>query len=179
MTDNTLIAATQTWLKNFIIEYNICPFAQREQQRDSIRYVVCTKSDWQACLELLIDEIEHLDHHPDSETTLLILAEGFSVFDDYLDFLTIAEQLLIDQGYEGIYQLASFHPTYCFEGSDDSDAANYTNRSPHPMLHIIRETSIERALIHYPNPETIPQRNMELARRLGLSHLQSLLKACG
>ena len=80
------------------------------------------------------------------------------------------------QGYEGVYQLASFHPQYCFEGSDETDAANYTNRSPFPMLHLIREASLEQALMHYKNdPDLIPETNIQLARKLGVEKMQSFL----
>ncbi|MCQ8183757.1 DUF1415 domain-containing protein, partial [Methylomonas sp. SURF-1] len=87
-------------------------------------------------------------------------------------------QLLTDQGYEGIYQLASFHPRYRFADSDETDPSNYTNRSPYPMLHLIRESSIENALAIYPDPAAIPERNIELTRRLGLKKLQDIVSAC-
>jgi hypothetical protein len=117
-----------------------------------------------------------MDIEPATETTLLILPEGCTQFNDFLDLTAMAEQLLIDQGYEGVYQLASFHPDYCFAGEDENDPANYTNRSPYPMLHIIREASIEQALKTYPNPELIPERNIELTRKLGLEKIQALLR---
>lgn len=178
METHPALSATRTWLKTFIIEYNICPFARRVEEQHSIRYSLCEDSDWSVCLTRLIDEFEFLDSNPETETTLLIFTEALSDFEDYLDFLELAQQLLIDQGYEGVFQLASFHPDYRFEDSDDNDPANYTNRSPYPMLHIIREASIEEALRHYPNPENIPQRNIELTRKIGLETLQSLLNTC-
>jgi len=95
-------------------------------------------------------------------------------FDDYLDFLEISNQLLIDQGYEGVFQLASFHPDYCFADTSPDDPANYTNRSPWPMLHIIREASLEQVLQNYPNPEDIPQRNIDYCRQLGLEVMQKM-----
>jgi len=126
----------------------------------------------------LMQECARLDSESDIETTLLIYANAFKVFDDYLDFLALAEELLIDQGYEGIYQLASFHPNYCFDGASLDDPANYTNRSPYPMLHLLRETSIERAVSSYPDVENIPQRNIALTRQLGLDKVKTLLAAC-
>ncbi len=92
--------------------------------------------------------------------------------------LDLATALLKAQGYEGVYQLASFHPDYRFEGAEPNDPANYTNRSPYPMLHILREASIERTLLHYPNPENIPRRNTHLMKSLGLQHAQNLLARC-
>ncbi|MDH5711889.1 MAG: DUF1415 domain-containing protein, partial [Gammaproteobacteria bacterium] len=113
-----------------------------------------------------------------TETTLLVFAEGFKDFGDYLDLVELAQDLLADQGYEGIYQIASFHPDYCFADAELDDAANYTNRSPYPMLHLIREASMEKALAHYPEPEKIPERNVEYARELGLEEMQRQLEAC-
>jgi hypothetical protein len=178
LSDQHISAATQTWLKSVIIEYSICPFARREQERGSIHFSVNRDSEIEQCLLHLIDECERLDTDPAIETTLLIYADAFAKFDDYLDFLEVAESLLIEQGYEGVYQLASFHPDYCFQGSDPDDAANYTNRSPYPMLHLLREASIEQAVATHPDPESIPQHNIELTRKLGLAKMRALLSAC-
>jgi hypothetical protein len=130
------------------------------------------------CLENLIDECARLDENENIETTLLIYPKAFANFDEYLDFVEIAERLLEVEDYEGIYQLASFHPNYCFEGSNENDAANYTNRSPYPMLHLLREESLEKALETYPNPENIPENNIKLTRELGLQKLKETLAAC-
>ncbi len=178
MPQQAIIKASQAWLNHFVIHYNICPFARREQEKNSIRYLVLEGDDTEQHLEALIVEAEHLDHHPASETSLLIFSDGYQDFDDFLDLVAIADDLLIDQGYEGVYQLASFHPDYCFADASPDDAANYTNRSPYPMLHIIREASIEKALTKYPDPEQIPERNMQLTRELGLENLQTLLETC-
>ena len=176
--DQQIISITQTWLKTIIIEYSICPFAKRELDRGSIRFSVNHDTDIESCLMNLMLECDRLDTDSSIETTLLIYDSAFTVFDDYLDFLELAEMLLINQDYEGVYQLASFHPDYCFEGAKKDDPANYTNRSPYPMLHLLRESSIERAVANYPHPENIPQRNIELTRKLGLAKMQALLAAC-
>ena len=170
--------ATQTWLKTVIIEYGICPFAKREFERGSIRYSVNHSTDIENCLLDLVLECDRLDSDQSIETTLLIYPDSFTAFDDYLDFLGLAELLLSEQGYEGVYQLASFHPDYCFEEAEQDDPANYTNRSPYPMLHLLRETSLEQAVNNYPHPENIPQRNIKLTRELGLIKMRSLLAAC-
>lgn len=167
------IDATRQWLIDFIIAHNICPFARREHERGSIRYQLAN-GDIESQLATLIDECMYLDSDPDTETTLLILDQNVDDFDDFLDFTGLAEQLLVDQGYEGIYQLASFHPLYCFADAPIDDAANYTNRSPFPMLHIIRESSIEAALKHWPNPENIPDRNIAFCRSVGVEKLEQL-----
>lgn len=178
MTDQQIIAATQAWLNTFVIAYNICPFARREQERNSIRYQVVENNSIEKCLETVIAECEHLDSEPDTETTLLIFAEDFADFEDFLDLLALSEQLLIDQGYEGVYQLASFHPDYCFAQTLEDDPSNYTNRSPYPMLHLIREASIEKAVASHPDPDGIPDRNIALTRQLGLETLRAILGAC-
>lgn len=176
--DQQIKASTQAWLKSVIIEYSICPFAKRELERGSIHFSVNHDTETEQCLLHLVDECDRLETDPGIETTLLIYADAFAEFDDYLDFLEIAESLLIEQGYEGTFQLASFHPDYCFQGSDPDDAANYTNRSPYPMLHLLRESSIEQAVAAHPDPENIPQHNIELTRKLGLAKMQALLSAC-
>ncbi len=176
--DQHVTAATLAWLKSVIIEYSICPFAKRELERGSIYFSVNHDTTIEQCLLHLMLECDRLDTAPDIETTLLIYADAFAEFDDYLDFLGIAETLLIEQGYEGIYQLASFHPDYYFQGVEPDDAANYTNRSPYPMLHLLRESSLEQAIAGHPDPENIPQHNIELTRKLGLAKMQALLAAC-
>jgi len=174
----SFITATQTWLNSIIITHNICPFAKREQERGGIRFYVDEQSDMEACLLNLIQECARLDSDDNIETTLLIYPNAFKSFDDYLDFVGMAEYLLVEQGYEGVYQLASFHPDYYFEGAKLDDPENYTNRSPYPMLHLLRETSIDRAVSSYPDIDSIPQRNIELTRHLGLAKLKTLLAAC-
>lgn len=183
MSDQLFIKATKNWLSSFIIALNICPFARREQEKNSIRFQIIAEGNLEQVLTVLIQECDHLDTCSDTETTLLIIPYGFDDFDDYLDMLAIAEQLLIEQKYEGIYQLASFHPDYRFQTEleaemESEDAANFTNRSPYPMLHIIRETSIDNVLACYPDPENIPYRNIETTRKLGLKRLSALLNAC-
>ncbi len=178
MPTKDIIKQTEKWLTSFIINYNICPFAKQEFDQNRIRYAVIESNKLEHCLESLITECQRLDYETGIETTLVIFPDNFKDFDDYLDFLNIAESLLIDQQYEGIYQLASFHPDYCFDGEMASDPANYTNRSPYPMLHLIRELSLEKALDSYPHPEKIPERNIILTRQLGQEKLQAILQNC-
>jgi hypothetical protein len=174
----TYTKATRTWLESVIVSFNICPFAKRELDRGSVNFQIEYSIDLEQCLLNLIIECEKLDQQPEIETSLLIYANAYNAFDDYLDFLGLAEALLVDQGYEGIYQLASFHPNYCFEDAMQDDPANYTNRAPYPMLHLLRESSIEQALTHHSDPENIPQRNIALLRELGLAKMKALLTAC-
>ncbi len=179
MTNHSLIIKqTQNWLSSVVIAHSICPFAKREYERGSIHYEVIDSDDLQQQLEQLILSCEQLDNDSDIETSLLIFPKSFTDFYDYLDFVDIANQLMQKQDYEGIYQLASFHPDYCFAGSDENDASNYTNRSPYPMLHILREASLEKVLANYPDPENIPERNIKNTRELGLKAMQKFLADC-
>ena len=177
-TTNDVISHTKKWLSSFIIGHNICPFAKREYDNDSIHYEVVLSDKLENQLQELIYSCEQLDNNEEIETSLLILPNGLDNFDDYLDFLEMSNALMHQQEYEGVYQLASFHPDYCFEGMDADDASNYTNRSPYPMLHLIREASLEKVLAHYPNPEKIPSRNIEYTQELGTAVLQKLLNNC-
>ncbi|MDX1706715.1 DUF1415 domain-containing protein [Pseudidiomarina sp.] len=170
-----VIAQTKAWVEQLIVKYSICPFARREVERDSIRYVVSGSSRLPAVLEDVIAECDYLDQHPGTETTLLIIPAGFEGFWGYLDLVDVANELICQQGYEGVYQLASFHPDYCFDGEPEDDPANYTNRSPHPVLHILREASLERVLAAYGEPESIPDRNIAFARRKGRYFFTQLL----
>ncbi|TLF52115.1 DUF1415 domain-containing protein [Halomonas urmiana] len=169
------LAATRTWVKTFVVARDVCPFAGREVARDTVRYVAVPADDPEAALLALFDECRHLDETPDVETTLLVLTEGLEAFDDYLDLLEIAETLLADQGFDGTFQLASFHPDYVFADAEPDDPANFTNRSPYPMWHLLREAGLERALEHHPDPEGIPARNVEAMRALGFEALAEAL----
>jgi hypothetical protein len=171
------IEETKKWLETVVIAHNICPFAKRVFD-DGIYFAIENSTDVEMCLENLLDECARLDENEAIETILLIYTKAFADFDDYLDFVEIAQRLLEVEDYEGIYQLASFHPNYCFEGSNENDAANYTNRSPYPMLHLLREESVEKALENYPNPENIPENNIKLTRELGLQKMKETLAAC-
>jgi hypothetical protein len=178
MTTQQIKQHTQAWLKSVIIHYSICPFAREVVEKNSVYYCIDESSAMAENLQTLIDEAQRLDSDEGIATTLLIYPNNFVQFDNFLDYLELANKLLALQGYEGVYQLASFHPDYCFAGAVETDAANYTNRSPYPMLHLIREDSIVKALQFFPNPENIPLRNIELTRELGLEKMQALLAAC-
>ena len=179
MVDNTetIITATRHWVRQVVVGLNFCPFARREIESDRVRYSVCDSTKKKDVLESFLSECRLLDSDPDIETTLFILPGGYSDFSAYLGLLELLQQLLEMEGYEGIYQLASLHPEYCFEGEDIDDPANFTNRSPYPMIHVLRESSLERALAKYPHPEQIPENNVRLARELGYDHMLRLLMA--
>ncbi len=173
-----IITQTQSWIKSVIIEFNFCPFAKRELERDRIHYKVESNVTPEKALESLILECQRLDGDPEIETTLLILPNNFDDFFTFLDLVALANDLIQLEQYEGIYQVASFHPDYYFTDTERDDASNYTNRSPYPMLHIIRESSMSKALDNYPDPDKIPLRNIEKSRELGAALFQKLLEEC-
>ena len=173
-----VIQQTRSWVSDFVVAHNICPFARKELERGGIHYEVCQEEQVEAALSGLIEMCQRLDEKSSMGTILFILPASFLNFNDYLDLLDMANDLLFQQGYEGVYQLASFHPDYCFEDVDRDDASHYTNRSPYPMLHIIREAELEKILEKYPNPEAIPERNIAYCRDLGSDALVNILQAC-
>lgn len=177
-TDDAVETATRAWLESIVIGLDLCPFAAKPFNRNSIRFSICRTADTPDGLQHLLEECRLLDSDSRISTTLLIYPRSLFEFDDYLDFVALAEALMTEQGYDGIYQLASFHPDYCFADSGSDDPANYTNRSPYPILHLLRENSITAAVEGHPNPGTIPERNISLARSLGKAHLQTLLTSC-
>lgn len=178
MNDTLIIEQTQKWIKSVVIDLNFCPFAAKAILKKSIHYSVLQNADLKKSLEALIKEMQYLDNNDEIETTFIIFPKEYADFDEYLDLVDKAEELLEREGYEGVYQLASFHPEYCFDGADKNDAANYTNRSVYPMLHLLREESITKALALYKNPELIPEHNIKLAREKGLHYMQMLRVAC-
>ena len=170
------ITQTKQWLAQVIVGLNFCPFAKKELVNDSIHYQLSKHTKIDHALTELIGQCAYLQQHIEIETTLVIYSDGFKSFESYLNLVSYAEEFLIASGFEGVFQLASFHPDYYFDGEDFDDAANFTNRSPYPTLHIIREKSMERVLSVYKNPEKIPENNIALARKKGCEFFIKLLK---
>ncbi|WP_083651582.1 DUF1415 domain-containing protein [Vreelandella massiliensis] len=176
--DSAVKAQTLRWVRDFIVAHTICPFAQREVERDSVRIEVVRSKKMAVALEELMAEIAWLDEHAQTETSLLVFPTLFRDFEHYLDFVDLAESLLVEQGYEGVYQLATFHPDYCFADAAPEDAANYTNRSPYPMLHLLREASLEKAIAAYGDTAQIPERNIAHLEAMGGDAAEALLTRC-
>ena len=162
-------AATQRWLERAVIGLNLCPFAKAVHIKRQIRYAVTAAATAEELLAELRHELALLEEaSPDVvETTLLIHPRAMTDFIDFHFFLKEADAALRALGQEGRVQLASFHPAYEFAGSAPDDVANCTNRSPHPTLHLLRETSIDRAVAAFPDTAAIYERNVETLRRLG------------
>lgn len=173
-----ILADVQNWVDRFVAGMNLCPFVKPELTRNRVRFVVSAANSEELLLTALHAELELLNNDQSIETTLLIHPGVLREFDQYNQFLNYAEALIIQMALEGIYQIASFHPDYQFENTDPTAAENYTNRSPYPMLHLLREESLETAIASYPEVEQIPGRNIELMQRLGKTELLKIRRAC-
>lgn len=174
-TEEQILALTQKWLDTFVIGLNLCPFARYVVDRQQLHYCLVTTGDTGALLDHLIDEFDRLDNNPSIETTLLVHPNVLQEFEEYLAFLDKVDRLVADRGYEGVYQVASFHPDYQFAGTSSKDPANHTNRSPYPMLHILREESVSRAIDDHPDIDSVPQENIERLRELGIDGINEIL----
>ncbi|NMM27700.1 MAG: DUF1415 domain-containing protein [Glaciimonas sp.] len=168
-TAQKIIADTQAWVEKAVIGLNLCPFARAVHVKNQIRYVVSAAVTPEALLEDLMTELQMLDDSAAEqiETTLLIHPGTLTDFLDYNDFLDVADAAVEDMELGGVLQVASFHPQYQFEGTRLDDIDNYTNRSPYPTLHLLREESIEKAVAAYPQAEDIFEKNIETLHRLG------------
>ena len=173
-TEQTVVQQTKTWLKKIVIGLKLCPFAEQPFQSDSISYTVSSGDSTEQHLQQLADDFTKLDTDTSIETSLLIYPDAYQTFEQYLQLLELANGLLEDLNYTGIYQIASFHPDYQFQGSAENDASNFSNRSPWPMLHLIREDSLKKILASYPDIEQIPENNIKKLRDIGFQQIKIL-----
>jgi hypothetical protein len=175
-----VIAHSRAWLERVVIGLNLCPFAKAVHARGQIRSVVCDATDPDSLLTALRDELDRLATADPTliDTTLLIHPRVLTDFDAYNQFLDQADAALVDAGLEGVIQVASFHPDYRFAGSAADDIDNATNRSPYPMLHLLREASVERAVQAFPDAAAIYQRNILTLRTLGTKQWRQLMREC-
>ena len=164
-----VIGATQAWLEKAVIGLNLCPFAKAVHVHERIRYRVSAARLPARLLEDLMDELRALEAADPQrcETTLLIHPHVLGEFLDYNQFLARADDAVAELGLQGVIQIASFHPGYQFTDCGADDIENYTNRSPYPMLHLLREASVERAVTTHPDTTAIYRSNIETLRRLG------------
>ena len=159
---NAITEQVDQWLNEVVIGLNLCPFAAKPQRNKQIKIFVSEASQEEALLEdILLQLIELSNTEPEKlETTLVVVPNMLQDFWDYNFFIDWVEGLIKQQGWEGIFQVATFHPDYCFGGAEPEDDENLTNRSPYPVFHLIREESMEKVLKHYPDPESIPDTNI-------------------
>jgi uncharacterized protein len=172
-----IIIAVRHWVETLVIGLNLCPFAKRELINNRIRFTVSRAANEQQLLENLQAELELLNNDQSIETTLIIHPDVLQDFYDYNEFLDYADGLLVQMELDGVYQIASFHPNYQFADTEPDDVENYSNRSPYPLLHLIREQSLEQAIASYPDSDQIPQRNVELLKSLGREKMQALFQS--
>lgn len=175
MQHDTIIAHTKAWILSTVVGCNFCPFAARELKLDRVACEVIDDKLPKPVLQKLTAAFAKMDAEVAVETLLLIIPSGFASFAAFLKLIAAANTTLKRSGYEGVYQLATFHPSYLFAGSKPTDPANYTNRSPYPLLQILREASVSRAVDSYPDTLKIPERNVAFAREKGLAFMVALL----
>lgn len=170
-------AEVRRWLERAVIGLNLCPFAKAVYVKDQVRIVVSDASTERALLEQLGEEMALLRDTPadETDTTLLVHPQVLGDFLDYNDFLDDADALVEAMALDGMLQVASFHPQYQFAGTEPDDAENLTNRAPYPILHLLREDSVDRAVAAYPEPDSIIERNVATMRELGAEGFRKLL----
>ncbi len=171
------LAVTRNWLEKAVIGLNLCPFAKAVYVKQQIRFVLSDASTPEALLEELVEELVLLRDTPAEQidTTLIIHPEVLTDFLEYNDFLENADAAVETLDLQGILQVASFHPQYQFAGAAPDDVSNYTNRAPSPILHLLREDSVERAVAAFPDPDVIIERNIETLDKLGVDGWNKLL----
>jgi hypothetical protein len=175
-TPDQAVAATRKWLERAVIGLNLCPFAKSVHVRNQVRFVLSEAADSDALLADLERELQYLAavSPAETDTTLLIHPYVLGDFDDFTDFLDLVDVVVRTQGLSGNLQVANFHPDYCFADAEPGDLGNYSNRSPYPTLHLIRESSIDRAVAAFPEAATIFERNIETLERMGVDGWHAL-----
>ena len=173
---NAITEQVDQWLNDVVIGLNLCPFAAKPQRNKQIKIFVSEASQEEALLEdILLQLIELSNTEPEKlETTLVVVPNMLQDFWDYNFFIDWVEGLIKQQDWEGIFQVATFHPDYCFGGAEPEDDENLTNRSPYPVFHLIREESMEKVLKHYPDPESIPDTNIARVSALSVEERKKL-----
>lgn len=169
MNNSNIISQTKSWIEQFVIGYNLCPFAAQPFHQDRIKYVLVGGEEVEPLVETVFQECIHLqDTDPmEVETTILIHPGILTDFEDYLAVLGQMQDDLEELQLEGVVQLATFHPDYQFAGTNQNDPENFTNRSPYPMIHILREESVEKAINSHSDTENIPLENIKTMNGIG------------
>ena len=165
-TDQVIINSVKSWFEDAVLGLNLCPFAHSPYQRGAIAFELSHAKDDLACLSDLYLSLLRMDRDDTVETLVRICPNCYPQFTDYNQFLTLADHLLEQEGWSGVYQIASFHPDYRFSGTRPDDRSNWTNRSPFPLLHIIREESVSRAVAGNASTEQKPERNCQRLQQM-------------
>lgn len=170
---------TLRWLTRIVVGMNLCPFAGPALAAKSVKIEVSAATERE---EILADVLTHLDKIQKADetefaTSLLVFSHALTDFEEYWDMAEMAADLVVEVGLDNIIQVATFHPEYCFDGVNSDDISHYTNRSPYPMLHFLREAHLTRALENYPRPEEIPKNNIRRLEEMGKIKFLKLLSA--
>jgi hypothetical protein len=173
-----IIERTRRWIDRVVLDLNLCPFARRELDGGHVRFAVTRARTPERLLTDLLRELRLLQHDETIATAFLIHPGALQDFLAYNDFLDDVDRLLQSERLEGVFQVASFHPDYRFAGTAAEDAENFSNRSPWPMLHLLREDSVAAAVAQHPDAEAIPERNIAMLRRIGSDALRARLRDC-
>ena len=173
---NLVIAATTEWLEKIVIGLNLCPFAKAVHIKNQIRFVVSPATNNDALLAELKRELCLLvAADPEQiESTLLIHPDVLTDFVEYNEFLSVCDSAIEELELDGVIQVASFHPQYQFADTKVDDVTNYTNRSPYPTLHLLREESVTQALQMFPDAAWIYEKNIATLRKLGKAKLDAV-----
>jgi uncharacterized protein len=172
------IVTTKNWIEKVVIGCNFCPFASKVYIDNSIYYIVVDDMHTDCYKAALINVCKYLDKHNAISTAFIIFSKAYPGFNSYLTMLSKANRILEKYNYDGVYQLASFHPEYVFQDALVNDATNYTNKSPFPMLHILREIDVTKAIKHFGDTKIIPERNKKFINENGIVFMQRLLDSC-
>jgi hypothetical protein len=174
--DELILQAVNDWIRQIVIGLNLCPFARKPVEDKRVSIIISHATDNDAILEVVLQALLALENTPASEleTSLIVLPEAYSDFIEFNDILHVLNNVLELEGFEGMLQIASFHPRYQFAGTRAGDRENYTNRAPYPILHLIREESVEQALASHPDPDAIPENNIRRLQQLSEDEFRTL-----
>lgn len=174
--EGKVVEEIQQWLRSVVLGLNLCPFAKLPYEAGRVRFEVCQSAELEVVLEQLQRWLRYMDKTPeaDCETLLVITPNALADFIDYNQFLDVVDYLLEENGWEGVYQIATFHPDYQFAETDFDDVTNYTNRAPYPIFHILRDSSVSRVVQSEEHIEQVIARNQKTLRDLSSEQFKAL-----
>ena len=180
MSGDRVLRETQKWIEEVVVGMGFCPFASASIKAGGLRLELCATTELEDLCRLLIDELVFLQSLEGEtyDSILLVHPNILTDFAAFNEFLGVCGDILAGLSLEGEFQIASFHPRYCFAGANEDDVGNYTNRSPYPMLHILREASVTEAIADYTDPAGIPEKNIQRLSALSVAEMQAMLQGC-
>ena len=176
VTADAVLSAVDGWLRALVVGENLCPFAGAVVGQPALRLVHTPAACEEDLLHALAEELQRLQEQPQIETTVLVHPNVLGAFFDYNQFLDMADALLVQLSLDGVFQIASFHPQYQFANTEPGAAENYANRAPYPLLHLLRESSVARAVAQHPDVANIPVRNIARLEQIGAAELAARLQ---